>query len=161
MLGAGTGKNSLHLARMGWQVEAFDFSRLAIDLARRKLIGTSVSVSCEDLRYRRYSEGHYNSIILYGVAHCLTDNELCNFAAAARRSLKKGGCLLIASFTPEIPPPASHFHREVYLRTSQELINAFGSCEVAFCEMGEILESHGNLVAEHRHSMCWLALRFP
>lgn len=160
-VGCGSGKNSAWLAQAGWQVEAFDVSALAVGLAKRKLSATTVHLERCDLRERYYAHDHYDTIVLYGVAHCLSDRELTAFADAARSALKTNGKLLIASFTPDIAPPDGHFRRPVYARTASELLGIFGCPPVDYMEVGEIEEDHGGLVNRHRHSMCWMSLRYP
>lgn len=159
-VGCGSGKNALRLARAGWLVEAFDTSEIAVWLAHAKLAGTGVSIRCEDLRGRTYELNRYDAIVLYGVAHCLSDRELAGFAEAARQALKPNGRLQIAAFTPDISPPDGHFRRPVYARTPEQVLRAFGAPVVEHLETGQIEEDHGGLVSRHCHSMCWMTLRF-
>lgn len=72
-LGCGTGTNLVFLASNGWQADGVDFSRLAVNAARRRLrkAGLSAGVWLDDVTTLTTIQGAYNYILDIGCYHQL------------------------------------------------------------------------------------------
>jgi tellurite methyltransferase len=54
-LACGTGRNAIHLARLGWQVTAVDGSRAAIARLRERAAGLAIDARVADLERREFA----------------------------------------------------------------------------------------------------------
>lgn len=112
--GCGTGTGACFLAARGFEVEAFDISATAIELAQKNAAerGMSISFAVKDITdpitdYRLYD------LILdnYCLQSVVTDNDRQQLFANVRQSLKSSGFYIIASavYNPERDYSGSYF----------------------------------------------------
>ncbi len=98
----GEGRNAVHAAREGWQVEAVDFSeegrRKALALADRHGVAHSITYTLGDLAHVEFAENRYDAVALI-YAH-LPEHVRMHVHAACIRALRPGGTLIIEAFTP-------------------------------------------------------------
>ncbi len=101
-IGMGQGRNSVYLARLGWDVTGFDISERGMELARKSGAAagveiTTVRASLEDFDY---GNGQWDLIVgtYVGVA----------WLQAAARGLKPGGFVIVEAYSkhPQAPPGA-------------------------------------------------------
>ena len=94
-LAAGTGRNSIYLARRGWEVTAVDFSDVAVERGRAlsERLGLSVTWRSEDLTAYRPPEAAFDLVCLFYL-HLPWDtfSEILKHAAGA---VKERGFLLV------------------------------------------------------------------
>jgi len=93
-LGAGEGRNAIWLAGRGWRVSAVDFSRVALERARRLAARRGVEVAwvLEDLSRYRPRPGAYDLVLMCYLQ--LPEAERRRVIAAARAALVPGGTFL-------------------------------------------------------------------
>lgn len=94
-LGAGEGRNTVWLAKRGWRVTAVDFSRVAIEKARRRAekCGLEPELIVADLADFRPKAGGYD-LVLSAYVHPEAAQRSAMFAVAAK-AVAPGGHLLV------------------------------------------------------------------
>jgi len=92
-LGCGTGTNLLYLAQHDWQVTGVDFSRVAVNAARRRLknAGVSGNVFVDDVAVLTTVQGSYNYILDIGCYHQLSAVDRKAYQSNLLRLLDPGG----------------------------------------------------------------------
>ena len=91
-LGAGEGRNALHLARLGWQVTAVDFSQVALDKGRAVAGDLPVTWLCADAT--TWSAPEPVDLVLEAYLHLPPDARR-RTTAHAFGSLRVGGTFLV------------------------------------------------------------------
>jgi SAM-dependent methyltransferase len=99
MLGEGEGRNAVYAAKMGWQVDAVDFSdqaRLkALKLAERENVNINYTIS--NLNDYKPKINHYDAV---GIIFIHLDKpEVDKIFASAKEALKKGGVIICEVFS--------------------------------------------------------------
>lgn len=96
--GCGTGRNSLHCARSGASVSAFDIAENAVAIARKRAeeeglhIAFTVHDMAEDLPY---GDGAFDLVLDITSSNSLRAFERARFLSECRRVLKPGGVLVM------------------------------------------------------------------
>jgi SAM-dependent methyltransferase len=95
-LGCGTGTNLVFLASRGWQVDGVDFSRLAVNAARRRLrnAGLVAGVWQDDVTTLASIQSEYNYILDIGCYHQLNPDGRQAYRANLNR-LMAPACVLM------------------------------------------------------------------
>lgn len=101
-VGCGEGVNSVYLAKKGFKISAFDFSRKAIDFA--KINGEEADVSCDffQMDYRQLSNitVSFDFVFDWRFLHEITDElERATYAKNIARLLNKNGKYLSVAFS--------------------------------------------------------------
>ncbi|MBK1613826.1 SAM-dependent methyltransferase [Rubrivivax gelatinosus] len=128
----GEGRNSVWLARQGFQVEAFDIAALGVDKARRLAAQAGVAVhyevaGCDDWRW---PEAEYDAVVAVFVqfADPPARARLFEHMAAA---LRPGGCLVLLGYTPrQLAFRSGGPGRVEHLYTPELLRTAFAGLEI-------------------------------
>jgi len=112
-IGMGQGRNSVYLAKLGWDVTGFDISETGMSLARKSAADAGVK-----LRTINKSMDDFD----YGVEQwdlIVATYEGAGWREKAVRGLKPGGIVVVEGFlkTPQTPPGASF--------TANELVKMF------------------------------------
>jgi len=91
-LGCGTGTNLVFLASNGWQVDGVDFSRLAVNAARRRLrkAGLNAAVWLDDVTTLTAIQSAYNYILDIGCYHQLSGAGRSAYRANLTRLMAPG-----------------------------------------------------------------------
>jgi len=102
-IGMGQGRNSVYLAKLGWDVTGFDISERGMELARKSAAAagvkiTTIRASMDDFDYR---VGQWDLIV--------ATYEGVSWLEAAVKGLKPGGFLVVEGYSkhPQAPPGAA------------------------------------------------------
>jgi len=102
-LGCGAGRNTLYLARCGWEVTGIDMIARAIDKSRFRAVGAAASARFIQGDVSRLGDldigANYNLIIDSGCYYGLTGEQRGGFATGVTRVAAPDALLLIAGFT--------------------------------------------------------------
>lgn len=104
-IGCGDGKNSLHLARLGYSpVDAFDLSENAIAKLNRLAEKQQIKINAwvQDLRKFSFTKP-YDLIISFGTLHFVEKEEWKKLTTEAKQNTNSGGIHIIQLFTNELP----------------------------------------------------------
>lgn len=104
-LGCGTGTNAISLAKHGWEVNAVDFSAVAIMFARRKARreGLDIDFFVDDVSHLREISGSFDLILDIGCFHNLDESKRHTYVSNIDRLLAPSGTYLLYAIllTPE------------------------------------------------------------
>ena len=100
-LGEGEGRNAIYAAKLGWQVDAIDFSSSAKDKAIKLAEINYVNINYEvcDLNDYKFKENYYDLVVMIFV-HLPLDLRR-NVFQKSIASLKQNGKMIIESFSKE------------------------------------------------------------
>ncbi len=163
-VGCGDGKNALYLAKLGWEVDAFDVSALALACFQKRLKGTkNLSIrawqdNAHDCDLRQRS---YQLVVAYGLYHCLSDADVVAAHSRVTRAVAPGGLLAYAAFNDRLPVPPNHGTEKLYLRDEDHILGLALGWTVEAYQIGTISEAHFPVIGEHQHSLTWALLRKP
>jgi 2-polyprenyl-3-methyl-5-hydroxy-6-metoxy-1,4-benzoquinol methylase len=108
-IGMGQGRNSVYLAKLGWDVSGFDISERGMEIAQKSAEAARVKIatikaSMEDFNY---GAGQWDLIVATYVGVSWREKVL--------RGLKPGGVVVVEAFfkTPQAPPGAGFGPNEV------------------------------------------------
>ena len=126
---AGAGRNAIHLAALGWDVDAVDASAPGLEIARRRASerGVAIATIVADLERWRPPDGAYDVVLDF---EYLDRPRL----GALERALRPGGALVFETFTTRAT--AGPRRREFRLEPG-ELRAAFPGLAVAIYEEAE------------------------
>ena len=120
----GEGRNSVWLARQGWQVEAFDVAERAVEKARALAQAAGVTVACTvaDVDGFDWPEAACDGVVAIFVQFADPPMRARLFERIVR-SLRPGGVLVLQGYTPKQldyrtggPPHASHLYTAAMLQ---------------------------------------------
>ncbi|MEZ5426308.1 MAG: class I SAM-dependent methyltransferase [Pyrinomonadaceae bacterium] len=102
-LGCGNGRNSVFLARRGFEVEGVDYSRKAIDWAGERIgkAGVSVGLRCQSVFDLEVRTGGFDLVYDSGCFHHIPPHRRRGFVGLVGRVLKPGGWFGLTCFRPE------------------------------------------------------------
>lgn len=117
-LGCGNGRNAIHLARNGFDVEAIDYSQAAIDWAKERAAeaGVTVSFKHQNVFDLALSYGAYDLVADSGCFHHLPPHRRRTYVELIVMALKPGGWFCLTCFRPE--GGSGYSDHEVYERRS-------------------------------------------
>jgi SAM-dependent methyltransferase len=101
-LGCGNGRNSNYLANNGFEVDAVDFSKTAIAIAKENSskLNNSVRYYCQSVFDFDYSDKNYDFIYDSGCFHHIAPHRRPDFLSIILRALKSGGIFAMVCFAP-------------------------------------------------------------
>jgi SAM-dependent methyltransferase len=107
-LGAGPGRNAIHLARAGFTVDAVDLSATAVAWGEERAAeaGVDVRFRCGDV-FALDLDGPYDLVHDSGCFHHLAPHRRLSYLAMLDRHLAPGGYLALTCFAADVPEPAS------------------------------------------------------
>jgi len=120
----GEGRNSVWLARQGFEVEAFDIAEVGVAKARRlaALHGAQVKFSVADCDSYPWPQSHFDGVAAIFIQFASPEQRARLFAQIVA-SLKPGGVLVMQGYTPKQldygtggPPFVSHLYTPGLLR---------------------------------------------
>ena len=100
-LGEGEGRNSVYAAKLGWQVDAVDFSKSAMEKALRLAKENNVVINYTVIDFDKYlfKKDYYDLVVMIFL-HLPKEMNQIIFQGSIS-SLKEGGKLIIESFSKE------------------------------------------------------------
>jgi SAM-dependent methyltransferase len=102
-LGCGAGRNTLYLARLGWDVIGIDMIGRAIDIARSRAIGDAAKAQFLQGDVTRLGDldlgGGFSLIVDSGCYYGLSASQRDDYAAGVTRVAAPGAVLVMAGFT--------------------------------------------------------------
>jgi len=133
-LGAGEGRHAVWLAEQGWRVTAVDFSRVALDKARRRAeaAGVAMEYVVADVRELRPAPRGFD-LVLIAYLHLESEEREAVFAAAAD-AVAPGGRLLVVGLDLADPQADRGPGAGDWRFTPARLSGAFPGIELARCE---------------------------
>lgn len=101
-VGCGNGRNAIYLARQGFQVDAIDLSKTAVDWARSNAAaaGMPVDFSCGSV-FDVDPEPSFDLVYDSGCFHHLWPHQRAGYVALIARLLQPGGTFGLVCFRPE------------------------------------------------------------
>jgi cyclopropane fatty-acyl-phospholipid synthase-like methyltransferase len=109
-IGCGTGENSMYIASKGMEVVGVDFSKNAIERARKKLAGKDfanrVSFQVADalkLELSAVGGSQFDCILDCGLFHAFEDQDRAKYVSKLGPLLKPGGLYFMLCFSDEEP----------------------------------------------------------
>lgn len=134
---AGTGRNTLFLARQGRRVDAVDISFTALQSLRRTATREKLAVNVvqADLQFFPLPVGLYDAVLNIRYLQRSLFGPLVE-------ALRPGGILLFETFI-EAPEGANHTRNPAYLLRPGELRGAFRACETLAYEEGTFATEGG------------------
>jgi SAM-dependent methyltransferase len=128
----GEGRNGVWLAEQGLQVDAFDFSDIALRKAQALAQSRQVKVNwvCSDWQSFDWQPAHYDNVVGIFFQFATPDDRSALFACMLS-SLKPGGTLIIQGYTPRQldfntggPGKLAHMYDEALM------LDAFGELDI-------------------------------
>lgn len=153
-IGCGTGRNALYLARLGFNVEAFDVSAAAIKSLQKTSsqhkLKNLVSYQADYCYWQR--RDRFDLVLLHGVLNSIPSELLPELLQYTRKRINYGGRIFISVFHP-LPGEAAiqgvNLHHDVESKFIQE--KAFYGYETVRHDIRIFSHSHGDLTS---HSHC-------
>ncbi|MCF8242295.1 MAG: methyltransferase domain-containing protein [Melioribacteraceae bacterium] len=158
-IGAGQGRNSIHLADLGYEVDAIDpspVSVLTIDETCKKLNLRVNTFHSGFIEFK--TDAKYSAILLFGLMQILTWEQIEILKDRLTGWLLHGGLLFVTSFTTDdngfknIKKTSEQIGRNSFRKTNSEIRTHFepGELQSIFNEY-EIIHYCEGLGPEHRH----------
>ncbi|MEA5097294.1 MAG: class I SAM-dependent methyltransferase [Burkholderiaceae bacterium] len=135
----GEGRNSVWCAQQGLQVDAFDFSPVAVEKARTLAheSGVAVNFTVADIALWPWTPATYDLVAAIFIQFAPPALRAQIFAGCIR-TLKPGGTLILQGYTPKQlefktggPPQIEHLYTEALLR------DAFAALDIVECRLYE------------------------
>ena len=109
-VGCGQGRNTLFLARRGFEVHALDPSKVAVEqtLAAAEAEGLKIHTRCGVLPDVDRPTDGFGSILVFGLIPILTRAQIGEMVASIQSLIAPGGLLFITAFTTADPKHEIH-----------------------------------------------------
>ena len=154
-VGCGEGKNAIHLARLGANVDAFDISKHAIENAKSSWSDYNlVNWECADIREKKIGENKYDIIIAYGLLHCMQNKETIeNIINKLKIATVMSGYNVVCAFNDRHHDLSAHpdFHPTTLEHSFY--LNSYRNWNVIFDSDEDLFETHPHNNIPHSHSM--------
>lgn len=158
-IGAGQGRNTIYLSKLGYEVDAIDPSSVSINLMNENKKAEKLNLNTFNTDFKNFtSNKNYSAVLVFGLIQILDRDEIDLLKNKISSWLNKDGLLFITSF---LVPDDSHkrirneskaIGKNSYLRPSGEKRTFFepGEVKKLFHEYKAIHYWEG-LGPEHRH----------
>lgn len=152
-VGCGDGRNSLYLASLGFQIDAFDISQNAIDkinyLKTRKNLKINTCV-CDILDFDfKYT---YDLIIVHGVLQFIEKEKQPQILKLLKKWTTTGGYHIISLFTDEEPVPEDLKDIMIGVFKNEEIKDYYKDWRIEMFESKKFHDEHENGI-KHYHAM--------
>lgn len=150
-VGCGEGRNSVFMAKLGNQVDAFDISENGIEKAKMisRQMGVQVNYFCCDLEDFLF-EKKYDVILSHGVLHLPYKEVRDKFIAKMQDNTKIGGYNVIGIFTNRLPATPDNAPYTHSLFDIGELPKKYRDWKILHHQEGTFTDSHpGGIHHEH------------
>lgn len=142
--GEGEGRNAVYAAKLGWKVQAYDYSYSAKTKAQRLAEEHDVDIQYEidDLMEVTLPQGAYDLAAL--IFFHLSESTRAQVHRKILAAIKPGGELLLEAFTPEqLGKKSGGPKKESMLYTIERLQQDFQGCEILHAENTETTLNEG------------------
>lgn len=111
-IGIGQGRNSVYLAKLGWDVTGFDISERGMELARKSAATAGVKITTINASLDDFDYGVGQWDLIVGIY------EGVSWLEAAAKGLKPGGFIVVEGYSkhPQAPPGAAFGPNELLRR---------------------------------------------
>jgi tellurite methyltransferase len=158
-LGAGEGKNSIFLSKLGFDVTAVEISEYAINNFKTVLekcdmaVKDRIKISRENVITYQDAKA-YDVVIGYGLLHCLSSlNDVDVLVANIKRWVDKNGIVVLVSFNDKLQVPEAQDYLQPTLLPIDYLKKSFVDWNILKYEEDIITETHPTSKIEHQHSL--------
>lgn len=162
-IGAGEGKNSFYLAKLGYEVTAVEVSKYAVKNFVNRIIRETESgnesaekinvILCDGRKW--ITKEHFDLVVSYGMLHCLpSKQQIVNFINRMREITNPGGYNIIVTFMEGEPVPNIQEYLKPTFLTKGELITFYKDWDILEYEEDVIEHKHPTSDSIHRHSLC-------
>jgi tellurite methyltransferase len=158
-LGAGEGKNSIYLSRLGFKITAVECSNYAISNFKRTLSGLEAEVQsridivkADAMTYK--PEFEFDGVICYGLLHCLPNKKSAfRLVENVKKFTKQNGFNIIVTFTDSLPIPSVQDYLQPCFVPVDRLLRLYADWNVILKEEEIITETHPTSKIQHEHSL--------
>lgn len=161
-LGAGEGKNSIYLAKKGFNVVAVECSDSGLENFRRRLHDVPsgsrkhIKIVKDDVRDFQPNIT-FDAIIAYGLLHCLpNESDAMTVVRRMKAWTKPNGYNVVVTFTPKLPVPKQQQYLQATFLPPNELVSWYDDWLVKRLEEEIITEAHPTSGTKHKHAICRL-----
>jgi tellurite methyltransferase len=158
-VGAGQGRNTVYLSKLGFLVDAIDPSSVSVRMMEELKARENLNFKTFHADFKDFSiERKYSTVLVFGLLQILDWDEITLLKNKISKWLREGGLLFITSFTVEddshhrIMETSKEIGKNSYLKPSGEKRTFFEKGEVRnlFQEFTALHYWEG-LGSEHRH----------
>ena len=158
-IGAGQGRNTIYLSKLGYEVDAIDPSSVSIKLMNELKEAEKLNFNMFNMDFKNFtSNKNYSAVLVFGLIQILDWDEIDLLKNKISSWLNKNGLLFITSFLvsddsyERIKNESKEIGRNSYLRPSGEKRTFFkpGEIKKLFQEYKAVYYWEG-LGPEHRH----------
>jgi len=158
-IGAGQGRNTIYLSKLGYKVEAIDPSNISIQIMEEVKKTEKLTYEVFNSDFKNFDcNKNYSAILLFGLIQILDWEEIDLLKNKISKLLNKGGMLFLTSFTigdashKRIMIESKKNGKNSYLKSNGEKRTFFepGEIKKLFKEY-EIIYYWEGLGPEHRH----------
>ncbi|MFT4048640.1 MAG: methyltransferase domain-containing protein [Solirubrobacterales bacterium] len=161
-VGAGEGKNAVHLADLGADVLAIEVSSTARQNGVTQFGGIPKSVTWRtaDVRESKLGEGVFDMAIAYGLTHCMANrDEVFELVEKIQISVRPGGLFVLCAFNDRHQDLTAHPGFEPTLVPHDEYLGSFAGWRLEHATDEDLQESHPHNRIPHVHSMTRIIAR--
>jgi SAM-dependent methyltransferase len=151
-LGCGEGRHTIHLARQGWRVTAFDLEPLALRRARAsaRAAGVRADFARGDALHLRFPAASFDLVLDYGCFHHVVMRDWPRYVAQVRRVLRPGGDLILSVFSTKFKHHPAERRRRNWIVHRNHYDHFFTPAEIrrafrASFDMRALIEEHEGL----------------
>ena len=158
-IGAGQGRNTFYLSKLGYNVVALDPSIVSVEMMKEVKKKENLTFEIFNSDFKSFvNDKSYAAILLFGLIQILDWDEIIILKDKISRWLKKGGLIFLTSFSTkdeshkEILKVSKKVGRNSYLKPNGDKRTFFepGEIKSLFVEY-EIVHYWEGLGPEHRH----------
>lgn len=154
-LGAGEGRNSVFLAKLGFMVTAVDINKTALDKIRKASDGNDLDIQCELIDIAGYDiSEEYDAVISTAALYFIAASDLTKVIRNIQTHTKNNGINLLTLFSTDDPGVSETPY--YYFFSENELREYYKDWHIELLEHYQKHETHG---APHDHDFLALIAR--
>ena len=155
-LGCGQGRDSLFMARKGFNVVAVDASTEGIDslnLAAKKY-NLDIRIACQDIKNFKIEKDNYTIINIFNTLHFLEKKDALKIIEKVKKNLKQGGFVAINDFTTQDPLFEKERNKTKGFFQPQELSKLFSNFSIVLYRESSVADpGHSGFEQSHCHQI--------
>lgn len=159
-VGCGDGKNSLYLAKQGFEnIDAFDISENAIEKIERLCDKTDYKINTQVTSVQDFVfEKQYDLILSFGVFHFIDKESWTRFIRKSQENTRVGGIHILQIFNDNIPPTPDIAPYAIGMAKDGEIKNLYEGWEIIQFLSYTFEEEHPGIPL-HKHASNKLVAR--